>query len=425
MDGSNVGAPVPSSPALHDLDGNGDIDAVYIASSLVTGSLHALDPEDGSLIWEKDIGYLFGSSPAIGPNDNIYIGTQEGKLHAFDEEGNEVWYFDVEDGHEIRSSTGVDEHGNIYVSTYKYHIGVDEGYLYSIDQNGNQRWRFNADGAIASSPSIGDLDYEEFIYPSSINFGTRKGTFYSISEDAGPMPHPVTLWTFEEAESHISSSPAIDEYGNIYFGSNDGHLYGITRSHELEITYPEDGQWLPPGFPYRVVNVTWESTMPLEARTGIWMTVNQGLPFVPENPYSHRLLLSSGTYTVTVSELSFFGTWASDTITFHVGVMLGDSFTLDSNNEQYLEEGTVSDGLIDAFEEEGYVLPQSEFEHDHEETDVPEELLEILEKEHEQNTELSLVQRDENMWTMMLGEDVLYVIENKEEKIEVHAAFEK
>ena len=92
------------------------------------------------------------SSPAIGLDSYgtvIYVGSTDGRLYACHPGKSGDWYYPT--GSALQSSPAIGMDGTIYV-------GSDNHSLYAINPNGTLKlphWPFTTGGAIASSPVIG------------------------------------------------------------------------------------------------------------------------------------------------------------------------------------------------------------------------------------------------------------------------------
>ena len=69
-----TGGIVYSSPAI------GSDDTVYVGSN--DKKLYAINGKSGVKLWEFETGSLVFSSPAIGSDDTVYVGSWDGKLYA-------------------------------------------------------------------------------------------------------------------------------------------------------------------------------------------------------------------------------------------------------------------------------------------------------------------------------------------------------
>ncbi len=169
-------------------------------------SSHDTSYVDGTVRWDFRTGHQITSSPAVGADGTIYVGSWDEDFYAINPDGTERWSYST-DGF-VKSSPTIAEDGTIYV-------GSDDGYLYAFDSEGSLKWRYRPStwsASIASSPSIGE--------DGTIYVGCFDNSLYAVNPDG------TERWEFE-TEGNIFSSPAINEDGTIYVGSWDGNLYAI------------------------------------------------------------------------------------------------------------------------------------------------------------------------------------------------------
>ncbi len=185
-----------SSPAL------GADGTIYVGSD--AGSLYAINP-DGDVNWNFLTGDCVLSSPAIGADGTIYVGSDDGNLHAIDPDGNRKWTFPTRDC--VVSSPAIGPDGTIYV-------GSDDRNLYAINPDGTEKWAFHTDDWVESSPAVA--------CDGTVYVGSHDGRLYAINPDGSQD------WSFSTG-GWVGSSPAIGSDGTIYVGSYDGHLYAINR----------------------------------------------------------------------------------------------------------------------------------------------------------------------------------------------------
>ena len=122
---------------------------------------------DGSdTLWEFETGAGVLSSPAIGSDGTVYVGSQDEKLYA------------------INGKTG------------------------------GKLWEFVTGGYVHSSPAIGS--------DGTVYVGSVDGKLYALNGKTG-----VKLWEFQTGSLVTSSSPAIGSDGTVYVGSRDKKLYAI------------------------------------------------------------------------------------------------------------------------------------------------------------------------------------------------------
>ena len=212
---STTGANIySSSPAM---GGDGTI---YIGS--YDDKLYAINPDDGWQKWVLTTGGWIDSSPAIGADGTIYIGSNDGNLYAMDmATGIKKWTFDT--GGPIDTSPTIGPDGTIY-------IGSGDEYLYAVNPNGSQKWNFFTKFAIYSSPAIGA--------DGTIYFGDDGFKLRALNPANGSE-----IWAFT-ATAEIRSSPAIGSDGTIYVGSDDGKLYAINPFNGTKRWEFDTGGWI-------------------------------------------------------------------------------------------------------------------------------------------------------------------------------------
>lgn len=174
-----------------------------------------LSDYDGNILWNLDIGWSYDepivdidSSPVIGENGTIYVGSRDGNIYAVADNGTISWSFET--GANITSTPAIADDGTIYV-------GSMDGYLYALSPEGEERWRKEI-GPTHSSPVIGD---DGTIYIGSLELG-----FFALESDGSER------WSFE-SESSIASSPALYQ-DTVYFGCDAGRLYALNTDNGEE-----------------------------------------------------------------------------------------------------------------------------------------------------------------------------------------------
>ncbi len=140
-------------------------------------------------------------------------GSGSGSLYAFNPDGTQKWIFDAED--DISSSPAIGLDGTIYV-------GSDARYVYAINpDDGTQKWRYYTGGGY-SSPAIG-LD-------STIYVGSMNNRVYALAPD-GSMK-----WSFNTGAT-VYSSPLIGADGTIYVGCYNNNIFAINSAGEEQWVY--------------------------------------------------------------------------------------------------------------------------------------------------------------------------------------------
>ena len=113
------------------------------------------------------------------------------------------------------SSPAVGADGTIY-------IGSADDNLYAINPDGSMKWKFTTAGLVYSSPAVGA--------DGTIYVGSGDDNLYAINPDGS------LKWKFTTGGGVYQSSPAVGTDGTIYVGSDDDNLYAINpRQPEVEV----------------------------------------------------------------------------------------------------------------------------------------------------------------------------------------------
>ena len=199
-----AGGNVTSSPAI------GSDGTIYIGSW--DNYLYAIGP-DGRYRWHYLTYDRICSSPAVGPEGTIYVGSYDNYLYAINPTGSLKWCYET--GDDIYSSPAVGSDGTVYT-------GSHDRYLYAINPDGSLKWRYLTDAYIVCSPAVGS-----------------DGTIYVAAWDnilLAINPDGSLKWRYV-AGAYVSSSPAIGSDGTVYVGSWDSHLYAVNPDGSLKWRY--------------------------------------------------------------------------------------------------------------------------------------------------------------------------------------------
>ena len=206
------------------LETNGDVDTgavptpwggIVFASGRV---LYASKP-DGTLLWRFQARRKIYSSPAVGDDGTVYVGSQDRHFYAVTPEGKVRWRVDL--GGDIDSSPAIQDDGTVVV-------GSDKGEIVALaPENGEIKWTAAVGGFIRGAMSIG-----------------RDGTVFAGTY--GPTPRMVALDPANGAvrfrfpvsgtgatEFGIHGGPVEDSAGRLYFGAQDDHAYCLSPDGTL------------------------------------------------------------------------------------------------------------------------------------------------------------------------------------------------
>lgn len=198
--------------------------AVFFGSA--DGNLCSVDFSTGRELWRADLGGAVSSTPAVS-GGSVFATSRNRTLTALDRSTGRVrWRFDM--GPELPFSWGWDYWlSSPAVSDNRVFVGGGDGNLYALEAStGRRLWRLATGGRIRSSPAVADR---------TVYVGSMGGRLYAVDADTGKArfvfeTEGATLDSAKEGydRTSITSSPAVSEDG-VFFGSRDGHLYGVDR----------------------------------------------------------------------------------------------------------------------------------------------------------------------------------------------------
>ncbi|MES2695581.1 MAG: PQQ-binding-like beta-propeller repeat protein [Verrucomicrobiota bacterium] len=194
-----TGGFIVSSPAV------GPDGTLYIGSQ--DKYLYAVAPT-GALKWRFLTGDWVDASPTIAPDGTVYVGSWDGKLYALTPTGTKKWEYSTGAGNYIYSSPALAADGTIY-------FGAGDGNFYALRPDGSLKWTYPAADWIDSSPAIGP---DGLIY-----FGSWDASVYALRDED---THATEVWR-QATGGPILASPAVGRNGAVYVGSNDGKLYAF------------------------------------------------------------------------------------------------------------------------------------------------------------------------------------------------------
>jgi len=191
----NIGA-VDSSPVF------GADGTVY--ANARDGTLHALQPNDGTEKWVSNVGVKTMAYMAVGRDGTIYMGNVSDTLFAVKPNGIIKWTYKA--GGLVNTTPVVGSDGTIYV-------GVADSKLYAINPNGTNQWEYVLGGK-PFSPIIGP--------DGTIYVGAADQTVYAL------LPNHSLKWktAFNKAITPIVFSP----YGTIHLLTADGMVQALNSS---------------------------------------------------------------------------------------------------------------------------------------------------------------------------------------------------
>ncbi len=184
--------------------------------------------DDGSDFWTFRTGKGIFSSPVVGGDGTVYIGSADRNFYALNSDGTERWRFET--GEIIDSSALLDDQGRVY-------FGSGDGHLYALDaQTGAQVWSFLADDPSERNAFIRWFEGNVAIHPNgNLILGNDNWFVYAIDRNDGTMK-----WRFATPDQ-TWALPAIDAAtGNIFIGNNNtlypetlGNVFAVSSRGQL------------------------------------------------------------------------------------------------------------------------------------------------------------------------------------------------
>lgn len=174
------------------------------------------------LAWSLKVGTTSFGSPVVTP-DGAVATTAGRQVVAVTDDGSSAkvaWRYATSAPIEVSASVGAD--GTVVVSTNDRHV-------YALKPSGALEWRSDVGTESYSSPSVsGGLAY----------YGDNSGALHVLRERSGA---PVAT---DHGSKGIWSAQAVDNRGDVYFGTQGRHIYGFgphgTRLFDIAASAPID-----------------------------------------------------------------------------------------------------------------------------------------------------------------------------------------
>ena len=158
------------------------------------------------------------SSPAIGQDGTIYIGSLDAHVYALSSTGRTNWVAAL--GAATYSSPAIGSDGTIY-------IGADDQLVYAIDRLGRRKWTFRTGNFVESSAAMSADG-------GAIYIGSLDGNLYALTT-AG-----ARLWS--AGVGSVSSSPAVGADGSVWYTTvSTSRVVAISSNGVVKGTFPAPG----------------------------------------------------------------------------------------------------------------------------------------------------------------------------------------
>jgi hypothetical protein len=143
-----------------------------------TGLSENAGPSVPCLSWSYLTGNGVSSSPALGSDGAVYVGSEDNNLYALNSGGAFAWSYRT--GRTEGSSPAVGSDGSVYVGSW-------DTALYAIHSSGTLIWSYRTGAQVVSSPALGE-DRKVYV-------GSWDNALYCITQAPTPTPMPETTPT--------------------------------------------------------------------------------------------------------------------------------------------------------------------------------------------------------------------------------------
>lgn len=191
-------------------------DRGHVLVSVDKGILFALRQSDGSVDWKVTHDADIKSSPGIGPDGSIYVGTENGAVIDLYPDGSRRFTRRATDA--VRGAPAVGPDGTIYWASRDRRV-------YAGNPAGGDKWSVALDGEIVAAPAV---DSDNTVY-----IGTRLGSFYAIRD--GAIRWRVSVGAAVEAPAAIGPDA-------VYVGTLEGRVLALNKDGGLLWSFGPIGQ---------------------------------------------------------------------------------------------------------------------------------------------------------------------------------------
>lgn len=166
-------------------------------------------PSSGGALWTVPTGKGIFSTPVVGADGTVYVGSADRTFYALNADGSERW--SLLTGEIIDSSALLDDKGRVY-------FGSGDGHLYARDAaTGEEVWTFAADDPSVNSALINWFEGNVAIGPDGTLYVPNDNFFvYAIDRDTAEVK-----WTMKMFDQTWSLPAVNPSNGNVYVGNNN------------------------------------------------------------------------------------------------------------------------------------------------------------------------------------------------------------
>ena len=199
------------------------------------GYLYALESGTGNVVWRFKAGDILNSKPFV-VGKRIFTGSYDGYLYCLHKKtGGEIWRF--------KTGGNVSFLDDILMENDIIYFGSQDGYLYALTIDGKEVWRFKTGGGVMALPAI--------LNDNTIILGSRDYNVYAIYKNSGKE-----LWRFQSehgvptASGFAASQPIITR-DSIFIASSAGRVYCLNHKGKKKWEFNAEGSFWVSGLFYK------------------------------------------------------------------------------------------------------------------------------------------------------------------------------
>ena len=180
--------------------------------------------------WAFNTGGAVESSPAIGNDGTIYVGSTAKRIYAINPDGSKKWSIRTKES--VYSSPTIGKDGTIYIGSWDYK-------LYAINPDGSVKWIHSTHGYVGYSDPVIANDgtiYIKHFWNSWLAHGSSFYELDAINPD-GSQKLEISLHNDFSLDDVSFASPAVSSDGTIYLGASDRTLYAINSDGSKKWEY--------------------------------------------------------------------------------------------------------------------------------------------------------------------------------------------
>jgi outer membrane protein assembly factor BamB len=174
------------------------------------GKLLSID-RNGKIRWQLQLGDEAAAAPTLGPDGNLYVSADS--VYCFTTRGRRRWAFGTPDNAYFFAAPVLDEKGLAYIGSF-------DGYLYCLGRDGRQVWR-------APVPDEDEIRTEVVFSPDHRLYLGTDGYYLCVKEPG------KTIQIVYETGDVVCATPAVSARGTVYCLSDDGIFYAFTGEGKI------------------------------------------------------------------------------------------------------------------------------------------------------------------------------------------------